>query len=111
MPRFIPLSRVGDRSMFAAAVATERRAARHRLRCAAAGALVEMLERRQMLSGSNLTIVPTFDSSITTLPNASVVENTIRAAINQIESLVTANSPMTVTIDYQNQSSGLGASD
>src|ERR1700683_4550655 len=107
MPRFIPLSRAGDRSMFAAAVATERHVARRPLRCAAAGAVVEMLERRQMLSASNITIIPTYDSSITSLPDASAVENTIQASINQIESLVTANSRMTVTIDYQNQSSGL----
>src|SRR5271156_5963333 len=104
MPRFIPLSRVGDRSLFTAAVATERRAARRRLRSAAAGAVGEMLERRQLLSASNITIPPTYDSSIPSLPKAAAVENTIQASINQIESLVTANSPMTVTIDYQNQS-------
>lgn len=110
MPHFIPLWRVGDRSRYAAAVATECHAARRPLRCAAAVAVVEMLERRQMLSASNITIVPTYDPSITSLPDASAVESTIQASINQIESLVTANSRMTVTIDYQNQDTGLGAS-
>jgi hypothetical protein len=69
----------------------------------------ELLESRTLLSG-NVTIVPTYDSSIKKLSDATTIEATIQAGINQIESLVTANTPVKVTIKFQNQNSGLGGS-
>jgi hypothetical protein len=61
-------------------------------------------------AASNLNITATFDSSITSLSNASAVEAGINAAIANITNDVTTNAPVNVSIDFQNSSSGLGAS-
>jgi hypothetical protein len=59
---------------------------------------------------SNLTITPTFDSSITSLSDASTVEATINAAIANLESDVTTVSPVSVGILFNNVATGLGSS-
>jgi hypothetical protein len=59
---------------------------------------------------SNLTITPTFDSSITGLANASGVEAAINATIAAIEKDITSNAPVNVKIDFNNSSTGLGNS-
>jgi len=59
---------------------------------------------------SNLTITPTFDSSITSLANASGIESAINSAISAIENDITSNTLINVKIDFQNSSTGLGSS-
>jgi hypothetical protein len=59
---------------------------------------------------TGLVILPTFDSSITSLPDASAVEASIGTDINTIDSDITANNPVTVTIDFKAVSTGLAAS-
>ncbi|MGD0960632.1 MAG: NF038122 family metalloprotease [Methylomonas sp.] len=61
-------------------------------------------------AASNLTINATFDSSITSLSNASAIESGIDAAITNFENDVTTNAPVSVSIDFKNVSTGLGAS-
>ncbi|HZW31213.1 MAG TPA: NF038122 family metalloprotease [Isosphaeraceae bacterium] len=58
----------------------------------------------------NLVIVPTFDSSITNDPNAAAIEAAINSAIGVFESDLTTQTPVTVTIYFQEMSSGLGES-
>ena len=55
-----------------------------------------------------LTIVPTFDSTITSNSNAAYYEADINNAITAIDSYI-AN-PVQVSIDFQNMSTGLGQS-
>ena len=104
----------------------------------AARTTIELLEQRQLLSASvnfgpdqlvqvpvgsvnavgkaaatgnangHLTIVPTFDSTITSDPNAATIEGTINAAIAVYESHF--SDPITVTITFQEMTSGLGQS-
>jgi hypothetical protein len=57
-----------------------------------------------------LTIDPTFDSSITSLSNAAAIENAINAAISAVTSNVASPNNITVSILFQNMSSGLGQS-
>jgi len=57
---------------------------------------------------ADLIITPTFDSSITGNPNATIIENTIDTAIQQYEARY-AND-IDVTIDFEAMSSGLGQS-
>jgi hypothetical protein len=57
---------------------------------------------------AGLIITPTFDSSITSDPNAAVIESTINAAIATYESRF--SDPINVTITFQEMSSGLGQS-
>ena len=57
---------------------------------------------------ANLTIVPTFDSSLTSNPNATYFESQINSAIAAIDSYI-AN-PITVSIDFQAVTTGLGSS-
>jgi hypothetical protein len=59
---------------------------------------------------AGLTINATFDSSITSLPGAAGIEGAINAAITSIESSITSPNNITVSIDFQNMSSGLGQS-
>ena len=59
---------------------------------------------------SNLTITPTFESSITSLSNASAVESAINATIAAIGNDITSNAAIDVTIDFNNTTSGLGSS-
>ncbi len=60
------------------------------------------------LAKGNITITPTFDNSITRSPQASTIEATIDDAIAAFESNI-AN-PISISIDFQGVSSGLGAS-
>ena len=60
-------------------------------------------------SHANLTIVPTFDSTITSDPNAATIEATINTAISSVESYI-AN-PVTVSIDFEETNSGLAESE
>src|SRR5438477_11208261 len=55
-----------------------------------------------------LTIIPTFDASITSDPQAATIEATINAAIAVYQS--NFSDPVTVSIKFQKMSSGLGAS-
>ncbi len=59
---------------------------------------------------AGLTIIPTFDSSITSLPGAAAIEGAINSAITAVESSITSPNNITVSIDFQNMSSGLGQS-
>jgi hypothetical protein len=58
---------------------------------------------------ADLIITPTFDSSITTDPNASAIEGAINSAIRVYENLL--SNPIDVTIDFTEMSSGLGESE
>lgn len=55
-----------------------------------------------------LTIIPTFDSSITTDPNSTAIQAAINAAISEITSLITDN--ITVNIKFVQVNTGLGMS-
>ena len=55
---------------------------------------------------AQLTIVPTFDSTITNDPNAATIEATINGAIQVYAQ--TFSDPITVTIDFKESKSGLG---
>jgi hypothetical protein len=57
---------------------------------------------------ANLTITPTFDSSITSDPNALAIEGVINSAINFYQS--TFADPITVAINFSEMTSGLGQS-
>jgi hypothetical protein len=57
---------------------------------------------------TNLVITPTFDSSITSDPNAAAIEGAINSAIGFYESHFT--DPINVKITFQETSSGLGGS-
>jgi hypothetical protein len=72
---------------------------------------VVMLCGNTQANASGLTIIPTFDSSITSLPGAAAVEGSIFAAIADVESHITSPNNITVTIEFQNMGSGLGQSD
>ncbi len=61
-------------------------------------------------NAAGLTINPTFDSSITSLPGAAGIESAINSAITAVESSITSPNNITVSIDFQNMSSGLGQS-
>jgi hypothetical protein len=58
---------------------------------------------------ANLVIDPTFGSSITSLSNASAVEAGIDAAISRLDAAV--ENPITVKIQFDDMSGGLGESD
>jgi hypothetical protein len=64
----------------------------------------------QAYASSNLTVVSVYDTSITSLPNAAAIENSIGADITRLESQVTTVAPVTVKIDFENSNSGLGSS-
>ena len=55
---------------------------------------------------SNLVINPTFDSTITSDPDAVAIEASINAAINFYETYFT--DPIAVSITFQEMTSGLG---
>jgi len=57
---------------------------------------------------ANLIIDATFDSSITSLPDATGIKTAINAADSVLEADISTN--ITVAIDFQNMSSGLGES-
>jgi hypothetical protein len=57
---------------------------------------------------ANLTIIPTFDSSITGDPNAAAIEGTINSAISEYE--MRFADPITVNIKFSSMTSGLGSS-
>jgi hypothetical protein len=57
---------------------------------------------------ASLVIVPTFDSTITSLAQAATIEATIKAAIATYEADIT--NPITVNITFKNLTSGLGTS-
>jgi hypothetical protein len=55
-----------------------------------------------------ITITPTFDSTITSDPNAATIESTINAAIGVYEQ--NFSDPINVTITFQEETTGLGNS-
>jgi hypothetical protein len=59
-----------------------------------------------------LNIIATFDSSITSDPNALAIESTINSAINFYDTTFTTHTaaPIGVTIDFKEMGSGLGQS-
>jgi hypothetical protein len=73
-------------------------------------AAVLMLCSHTPADAAGLTIVPTFDSSITSLPGSAGIEGAINAAIGVLEKDVSSPNNITVTIDFQNITSGLGQS-
>ncbi len=56
---------------------------------------------------ANLTIIPTYDTSITSDPNAGTIETGIQAAINVVQANIANN--LTVTIQYSETTSGLAS--
>jgi hypothetical protein len=76
------------------------------------GVLALILAVAMLCSGTQaragLTIIPTFDSSITSLPGAAAIEGAINAAITVLEADI--SNPITVKIDFQNMTGGLGES-
>ena len=58
---------------------------------------------------ANLTIVPTFDTSINNDPNAAAIKQTINTAISTIDSYLANN--VQVNITFVDGNSGLGSSD
>jgi hypothetical protein len=58
----------------------------------------------------SITIVPTFDSTITSLSDASDVEAAINGAIGEVEGAIASPNNITVAIDFQSMNSGLGES-
>lgn len=58
---------------------------------------------------AGLTIIPTFDSTITSDPNAATIEATINAAISVYRE--NFSDPITVTVTYTEMSDGLGLND
>jgi hypothetical protein len=67
-----------------------------------------MLAGLAISARANIIITPTFDSTITNDPNAAAIISTINSAINFYETNITT--PITVRIQYQEKSSGLGES-
>src|SRR5215469_1846357 len=61
-----------------------------------------------MSARAGLVIIPTFDSSITSDPNAAVIETSINSDIATIDSYIANN--VTVNITFQESGSGLGSS-
>jgi len=59
--------------------------------------------------GTHISIVPTFESSVTTSPEASQIESAFNYAIGQFEAEY--STPITVDINVAYAGSGLGASD
>jgi len=59
---------------------------------------------------ANITITPTFESNITTDPNATAIEGAINAAITAVEANISSPHNITVSLDFQETSSGLGGS-
>ena len=59
-------------------------------------------------ANADILIDPTFDSSITSDPNAATIESAIDQAISRFESSI--ETPITVKIDFQETSGGLGES-
>jgi hypothetical protein len=86
---------------------------RRNFRCLSCGVLATVVAVLTVCNNpqayAGLTINATFDSSITSLPDAAAIEGAINAAINVLEKDI-AN-PITVSIDFQNMSGGLGQSD
>jgi autotransporter-associated beta strand protein len=58
---------------------------------------------------AQFTITPTFDRSITSLSNASAIQDAINAAIAQLENTITTPYTNNVTIYFRNDKSGLGS--
>ena len=61
------------------------------------------------LTPTNLTIIPTFDGSITSDSNSGAIEAGINAMITRVEADIT--NPITVNITYAEENSGLGGSE
>jgi hypothetical protein len=59
---------------------------------------------------ASLIINPTFGSSITTDPNAAVIEGAIRAGIAEIEGDISSPNALTVSILFNSMNTGLGES-
>jgi hypothetical protein len=59
---------------------------------------------------ASISINATFDSSITGLSNASSIEGAINAAIGELDAAILSPNSITVSIDFQNMTSGLGQS-
>ena len=62
------------------------------------------------LAQDPVTIVPTWDSTITSDPNAATIEASIQATITRVEADITAPNPDTVNITFAEMGSGLGES-
>jgi hypothetical protein len=77
---------------------------------AAALAVVLLGAGTRTYADSLITIVPTYDASITGDPNAAAIEGTIQSAINYYQSTFTTRfAPLTVNITFQ-EGGGLGSS-
>jgi hypothetical protein len=83
---------------------------RHRFGALAVVLTVVLLGRAAPVS-ANLVIVPTFDSSITSDPNAAAIEGVINAAVQEYnQDFSTPAVPAPVTILFSSMNSGLGQS-
>jgi hypothetical protein len=76
--------------------------------CVLAASLAIFLLGSGAPAHAGLIITPTFDSSITSDPNAAAIEGTINTAINSYQGLFTNS--ITVKIYFQEMGSGLGSS-
>jgi hypothetical protein len=77
--------------------------------CIAALAIA-LVVRAPARADSALAITPSFDSSITSDPNAASIEATINSAISYYTSTFTTKTPITATISFYEMSTGLGQS-
>jgi hypothetical protein len=59
---------------------------------------------------ATLTIIPTFDSSITSQPGSAAIEGAINNAISAVTSNITSPNNISVSIDFQAMTTGLGQS-
>ncbi len=84
----------------------------HRLLFPAILAMVLAIGALPVRADVALNIIPTFDSSITSDPNAAAIEGTINQAISFYENTFTTHtaSPIGVTIDFKEMTTGLGQS-
>jgi hypothetical protein len=81
-----------------------RRATRRLVPAAVLGLLIGAAGRAE----AGIIITPTFDSSITSDPNAAAIEGAIQGAINDYQARFT--DPITVNITFREMTSGLGQS-
>jgi hypothetical protein len=71
-------------------------------------AILSLFAAACQLANANISINPTFESSITSNPMAQTIETGIDQAISNIESYI--SNPVTVSIDFGSMNNGLGRS-
>jgi hypothetical protein len=82
----------------------------NRLRGSAAAGAVALLGLSASAYASGLVITPTFDTSITSLPNAAAVESSINAAIANIEANITSPNTVNASVYFYGDSAETSSS-